>query len=125
MNKDLEKELINEFPTFFKDMYGDMTKTCMHWGCSCGKGWFKIIRKACRKVAKLDKGTFYFLQIKEKWGRLCLYCTGGNEEIYKIMLKAEEESCKTCEKCGTKKDVTAEGSWIATLCSVCRKSLTK
>lgn len=120
MDKKLEKKLMEKFPTFFKDMYGDMTKTCMHWGCMHGNGWYKILHNACKKIAKIDKGTFYFEQIKEKFGRLRLYCTGGNEKISKIIRKAEDESCKTCEKCGTKKDVTVEGSWIQTLCKNCR-----
>ena len=121
MDKKLEKKLMEEFPTFFKDMYGDMTKTCMHWGCAHGDGWFKILHEACKKIAKLDKGTFYFEQIKEKFGGLKLYCAGGNDEIYKITDAAEKESYETCEHCGTKKDVTTEGGWILILCKTCRE----
>jgi ribosomal protein S14 len=122
MNKDLEKKMIDEFPTFFKDMYGDMTKTCMHWGCAHGDGWFKLLHDACKKIAKLDKDkTFYFLQIKEKFGGLRLYYSGGNEKIGKIIDDAEKKSYKTCEHCGTKRNVTTEGSWILTLCKTCRE----
>lgn len=121
MNKKLEKKLINEFPTFFKDMYGDPRKTCMAWGCAHGDGWFKILHNTCKKIAKLDKGTFYFEQIKEKFGCLRLYFADGNEEIGKIIDAAEQESYKTCEHCGTKRNVTSEGSWILTLCKKCRE----
>lgn len=121
MDKKLEKKLMEEFPTFFKDMYGDMTKTCMHWGCAHGDGWYKILHNACKKIAKIDKGTFHFEQIKEKFGGLRLYCSGSNEEIFHIIDAAEKKSYKTCEHCGTKKNVTTEGSWILTLCKTCRE----
>lgn len=120
MDKNLEKKLMDEFPSFFRDMYGDMTKTCMHWGCAHGDGWFEILHNACKEIAKFDDGTFYFEQIKEKFGGLRLYYAGGNEKIHKITTAAEDESYKTCEHCGTKEDVTTEGSWILTLCKMCR-----
>lgn len=121
MNKDLEKQLIDEFPKFFKDMYGDPMKTCMAWGCAHGDGWFKLLRSTCKKIAKLDEeGTFCFAQIKEKFGGLRLYYDGGNEKIAKVVQKAEDESYNICEHCGTKTGVTSEGSWILTLCNKCR-----
>ena len=121
MNKKLEKKLIDKFPSFFKDMYGDPIKTCMAWGCDCGDGWYKIIRNTCNKIAKIDEGKFRFLQIKEKFGGLNLYCAGCNEKISKIIRKAEDESYKVCEKCGSKEEITVEGNWIQTLCKTCRK----
>lgn len=121
MDKKLEKLLMDEFPSFFQDMYGDPMVTCMAWGCAHGDGWFAILHNACKKIAKLDKDkTFKFEQIKEKFGGLRLYCAGGNEAIYKITDAAEKESYETCEHCGTKKNVTTEGSWLSTLCKKCR-----
>jgi hypothetical protein len=122
MDAKLEKILIDEFPTFFKDMYGDPKETCMAWGCDHGNGWFSIIYKACKKISKLDKDKkFKFEQIKEKFGGLNMYYSGGNEEIFKITDAAEKESYKTCEHCGTKRGVTTEGKgWILTLCKKCR-----
>lgn len=121
MKKELEKKLVDEFPGFFKDIYGDPMKTCMAFGCEVGDGWFDLIYETCRRIAPLDKSNkFYFLQIKEKFGGLRLYCAGGNEEIYKITGNAEDESYKICEDCGTRDDVTSEGGWIVTLCGKCR-----
>ena len=121
MNKELEKRLIDEFPTFFKDMYGDPRVTCMAWGCAHGDGWWDIIYEACKEIAKIDDGTFTFLQIKEKFGGLRLYYGGGVEGVNKIITDAEDKSYTTCEDCGTKENVTSEGSWIQTLCGNCRK----
>jgi len=126
MREELEKKLIDEFPTFFRDIYGDPMKTCMAWGCAHDDGWYNLLYETCKKVAALDKNKkFYFLQIKEKFGGLRLYCAGGNKEIYKITNTAEEESYKICEHCGTKENVTVEGSWILALCKDCRGSRNK
>jgi hypothetical protein len=96
----------------------------MAWGCEHGDGWFGILEKACKKIAKLDNGTFKFDQIKEKFGELRLYYSGGNQEIGKIINEAESESLKTCEHCGTKRNVTTEGAaWILTLCKKCRSRI--
>jgi hypothetical protein len=121
MNKRLEKLLIDKYPTFFIDMYGDPRRTCMAWGCDHGDGWFTILEKACKKIAKLDEGTFKFDQIKEKWGAIRVYYTGASAEMSKIIDELENESLKTCEHCGTKRNVTTEGDfWILTLCRKCR-----
>lgn len=122
MNKKLEKLLMDEFPTFFKDMYGDPMVTCMAWGCAHGDGWFAILHNACKKIAKLDKKKdFKFEQIKEKFGGLNLYHSGGNRAIWDVINKAEAESYKTCEHCGTRRNVTTEGpGWILTLCKQCK-----
>jgi|SRR5581483_2190357 len=121
MNKDLEKKLIEEFPTFFKNIYGHPSKTCMAFGLDCGEGWYDLIYETCKKIKELDRdNTFVFLQIKEKFGGLRLYCSGGNKEIGVIISKAEDESYKICEYCGTKENITTEGRWILTLCKDCR-----
>ncbi|MBD3406180.1 MAG: hypothetical protein GF411_08700 [Candidatus Lokiarchaeota archaeon] len=47
------------------------------------------------------------------------------EKIDDIISRAEEESSKVCEICGTRDDVTNEtpaGSWIKTLCGNCRRN---
>ena len=123
MKKELEKKLIDEFPTFFKDIYGDPRVTCMAFGCEIGDGWFDLIYDTCKKIAPLDtEKKFHFLQVKEKFGGLRLYCAGGSREIYDITSQAEDGSYKICEHCGSKEEVTSEGSWITTLCKTCRET---
>ena len=57
-------------------------------------------------------------QVKEKFGTLRFYCSGG-ETIYKFISLAERLSAVTCEDCG--KQGTANNSgWISTLCEECR-----
>jgi hypothetical protein len=123
MKPDLEKSLVEDFPQLFRDYHGDVTKTCMAFGCDCGDGWFEIIRDACEKMMAvgLEPDTV-FAQIKEKCGGLRLYMYGATSEIYDIASAAEEESCKVCESCGSRENVnaTSEGSWVSTLCKECR-----
>jgi len=127
MKKELELHLKDRFPTFFVDLYGDMRKTCMAWGCTHGDGWFGILCEMCEKIDAICQAnpefykTFKFDQIKEKFGTLRVYSSGGNREIYDVIDKAEAESAKTCEECGTTEgNITTKGGWIRTLCDPCR-----
>lgn len=125
MNKELEKGLQERFPKQFRDLYGDMRETCMHWGCTCGQGWYGIIEQACAQIQEeLDSHPeldFKWLQIKEKFGQLVLNGSGGNERIYEIIKKFQQKSLEVCEICSTDEgNITTKGSWIRTLCDDCR-----
>ena len=43
MKPELEKILVEKYPTLLKEYGGDPMQTCMAWGIECGDGWFKII----------------------------------------------------------------------------------
>lgn len=59
-------------------------------------------------------------QVKEKFGGLRFYMEGSTDEIREIVREAEAECWKTCESCGTKKDVAIrKGSWVRVLCLEC------
>jgi hypothetical protein len=58
-------------------------------------------------------------QVKEKFGGLRLYMTHGNEEIWKIIDRAEIESYKTCEECGKNGELRNDLPWHRTLCYDC------
>ena len=126
MKTELEKKLLEEFPSFFRDMYGDPRKTCMAWGCAHGDGWFDILYQLCKKlkkeVEKDPKVDFHFLQIKEKFARLTLYYSGGNKTIHRLVNEAEQKSDFVCEDCGTMESVSVDNSvyWLRTLCEECR-----
>ena len=91
-------------------------------GFECGDGWFDLIFKLCEDIEKLKPENFKAVQIKEKFGGLRFYCVySGGAGIEDLLSKAEDDSYKTCEYCGSKENVTSEGSWIVTLCDKCRK----
>lgn len=60
------------------------------------------------------------VQVKEKFGGLRFYVTGGTD-AHDIMIQfAEDMSYRVCEDCGTTKDAKLRrGGWHRTLCSSC------
>jgi hypothetical protein len=59
-------------------------------------------------------------QVKEKFGGLRFYFTGGDDKIYGMARMAESMSYRTCEECGNPGKSNSDG-WISTLCDVHRK----
>lgn len=121
MTKEKQKILFEKYPSLFRDKDKSPNQTCMCWGCSCGDGWFNILDKLCEDISKVNTNPeFRFMQVKEKFGGLRVYVIGSNEEISDLIYKADEESLRTCEHCGTKKNVKQQGGgWIYTLCNNC------
>lgn len=103
----------------------------------CGNGWLPLIEEAEKIIQewnekhKIDNketdtwgGEFCELvQIKEKWGELCLYCNVYPDEIFDKMMDLTKRSRHICEECGTENGVTTEWThgWVFTLCPECRK----
>src|SRR3990167_7079585 len=82
-------------------------------------GWHKILDKLFKNM--IDVGwDRKVAQIKEKFGGLRCYIGEGNDEIYELIQQAEDEASKTCEDCGSKKNVKCAspkgGYWLRTLC---------
>jgi len=61
-------------------------------------------------------------QIKEKYGGLRFYYIGGDDFIGGLVRMAEYMSYRTCEFCGTTKDVGHTEGWIITCCKSCFNS---
>ena len=73
------------------------------FGFMCGDGWFGIIDKACAEIARELEHTFAYFhvdQIKEKFGSLRVYYSGGTEKIAAIVDDLESTANRTCEICG-------------------------
>lgn len=85
-----------------------------------GEGWRPLVEKLAQDIACIDKDV-EVSQIKEKYGTLRFYIDSGNDEVYGLIEKAEQESGKICENCGTREGVTTAGGWLLTLCGRCRK----
>ena len=78
-----------------------------------------IYEKAPRK--KLPEVTIRIDQIKEKFGGLRFYYTGGDDVVDGMASLAESLSYKICEACGTTKGVGQTSGWIYTVCWDCRQ----
>lgn len=122
MNKQLEANLIKRFPDFFVDMYGDPRVTSMHWGCTCGDGWYDLLYKLCEDIEATNPPEgFKIAQVKEKFGGLRFYVTNATDAIYDLIRVAEEKAELTCEECGTMEDVAINArGYLRTLCQNCR-----
>lgn len=124
MNKELDKQLCESYPEIFHErLYRNGDKR-MCWGFECGDGWYHIIDGLCKLIEnqryhnelnKKEMSPVVALQVKEKYGTLRFYYSGGDEYIDGAVSMAERMSAVTCEACG-KPGTIRGGSWIRTLC---------
>lgn len=124
MRDELDKELCERFPKIFANRNGDVTETAMVWGFECGDGWHPIIFSLCSNIQiHLDwinrNGVVVEQvvadQVKEKFGGLRFYYTGGDSTIMGFVTMAESWAAQTCEVCGAPGRLRGRG-WIYTAC---------
>lgn len=133
MSPELEKTLFDKYPKLFpKDQQEEgHPSSLMCYGFSCGDGWYHIIDTLCRNIKfhveqqqrnlDEDEKEHYEVvveQVKEKFGSLRFYISGGDEYIHGMIAMAESISAKTCEYCGAKAELTTKG-WIKNICFKC------
>jgi len=131
MSPDLDKALCEKYPKIFKNREASIMETCMAWGFECEDGWFDIIDIMCHEIqtyidwksqnlsAKdLESLQIVADQVKEKYGTLRFYYSGGDEVIEGIVRMAESMTHRTCESCGCPGD-PRKGGWIKVLCDAC------
>lgn len=137
MNKILEKHFVDSYPEMFVHMYGPANETCMHWGITCGDGWFILLDSLCHQIqnrintrrSQIELGIetkpisqVVVAQIKEKFGTLRFYYDGGDDVIAGYVELAEYLSGGICEDCGLSNEtVGCTTEWIRTLCPKCAK----
>lgn len=89
------------------------------WKDAFGMNFCKDLRKALIKTGGYKLlFRFRILQIKEKYGRLEVYCIGYNDEINKVISKYSKLSEKTCIRCGKPATWISKG-WISPYCDDC------
>jgi hypothetical protein len=82
MHKELEEKFRDRWPGWFRDLYGDYRLTCMAWGFAHDDGWFDLVWRLCEAIEALGPDEdFKVEQVKEKFGGLRFYVSGGNEAI--------------------------------------------
>ena len=112
-----EKRMEERFPKMFAEPYG---------GFAIGSGWWKIIEVLCENIqshcdwmAKQEKGDncpqVIVNQIKEKFGGLRFYYSGGDQYVEGMVTMTEIWAGRTCEVCGIPGERRG-GGWIRTLC---------
>lgn len=134
MRQELDKLLCEKYPAMMVNRNGAVTETCMCWGFECGDGWYNILNLLMSNIQNhidhnnknFEKGYKQYKQVpqvtldqvKEKFGTLRFYYTGGDEYIRGLVSMAESMSAVTCETCGNPGEQT-RGGWIKTTCKPC------
>jgi hypothetical protein len=112
------KSMETKYPKMFAQPYG---------GFAVDKGWWPILQALCANIQHhIDWWNknhekhpvveqVVVEQIKEKFGGLRFYYTGGDDQISGMVRMAEAWADRHCEECG-KPGRQREGGWIRTLC---------
>ena len=129
MREELDNKLCAKYPKIFKNRHADPRATAMCWGFECDDGWFNIINHLCQNIQHYlnwkNKDTeavpqVTVDQVKEKFGTLRFYYSGGDDTIDGMVRMAESMSGTTCEMCGNIGESSSEG-WIKVLCETHRE----
>ena len=127
MRQELDSLLCEKYPKMMVNRNKHMQETCMCWGFECGDGWFNILDKLMgniqhhidwknRKEEVVAQVTLD--QVKEKFGTLRFYYSGGDDAIDGMVRMAESMSGVTCEECSAPAQTHGPG-WIRTICEPC------
>ena len=112
------KSMETKYPKMFAHPYG---------GFAVDKGWWPILQALCANIQhhidwwnkNHEKHPIVeqvvVEQIKEKFGGLRFYYTGGDDQISGMVRMAEAWADKSCETCGAPGKSRNTG-WIKTLC---------
>jgi hypothetical protein len=123
MSPELTKQLYDKFPDLFKEKDLPPEQSNMCWGFECSDGWYYIIYTLCsliqihQKSQTPDYKPVVVQQVKEKFGTLRFYYTGGDDTVSGMVAYAEAISGMTCEVCGDKGTTDWKRSWVRTVCS--------
>jgi len=116
--EEFAKKMETQFPKMFANPYG---------GFAIGSGWWPIIESLCANIQShtdwwnKNRETRPVVeqvvveQIKEKFGGLRFYYSGGDDTVAGMVRMAESWAEHTCEDCGVP-GKSRSGGWIKTLC---------
>ena len=142
MREELDKLLCEKYPNMMVNRYAPMTETTMCWGFECGDGWYNIISRLMSQIQhhidwkeKQRKWAIEWNQehpdqlrpvpelvpqvtldqVKEKFGTLRFYYSGGDDYVRGMVTMSESISAVTCETCGNAGELRDEG-WYYVSC---------
>lgn len=108
MTQEKASALLRDFPVLYAQLL---------WGFECGDGWEPLIRILSEEITTMPVDVVA-VQVKEKFGTLRFYTSGGNDRVYVAIRQAERISARTCEACGAPGKLRGEG-WLYTGCDAC------
>jgi hypothetical protein len=143
MNQELQDQLFEKYPDLFENKNKSIQESCMAWGIECNNGWYELLSSVCWRISQHEKNIVdririrnkagkandqsdldyipvKFDQIKEKFGGIRIYYTGGDDYVRGVVSLADEMSYKICEVCGNAGKPN-KGGWISVLCDEHRR----
>jgi len=129
MKQELDELLCKKYPKMMVNRLKPMMETCMCWGFECGDGWYNILNQLMGNIQHhidwKNKNSEVVAQVtldqvKEKFGTLRFYYTGGDDEISGMVRMAESMSGVMCEECSAPAETHGPG-WIRTICKPCEE----
>lgn len=116
MTPELQDQLIKKYPKILSNIYLEV-----------GNGWYNIIDNLCEWLQfntnnNNDRPQVKAVQVKEKFGSLRFYVENASNSQFAVISFVEHLTRYICEQCGSRDNVTQEGSWIKTLCTKCRRN---
>ena len=130
MKQELDTLLCERYPKLMVNRNLPMQETCMCWGFDCGDGWFNILDQLMGNIQhhidwknKKEEVVAQVTldQVKEKFGTLRFYYTGGDDVIDGMVRMAESMSGVMCEECSAPAKTHGPG-WIRTICEPCEEA---
>lgn len=144
MDQELQNKLFEKYPRLFENRTKSAKESCMAWGCEIGNGWYELLSSLCHRITNHEENIEFrikarnkngmendeadlcyvpvtFDQVKEKFGGLRIYFSGGDDYVRGMVSMSESFSYKICEVCGERGKPNKSG-WIHTLCDKCRES---
>jgi len=91
-----------------------LTKACEHFT-------YYLQKKSCNTYKTIPIPQVEAVQVKEKYGSLCFYYSGGDEQIDGMIQMAEQISGIICEVCGSPGEICSRNGWLKILCPSCHK----
>lgn len=141
MNKELQNQLYEKYPQLFVNKNKTPMQSPMCFGIETGEGWYEILSSLCWMIKQHEDSIIWqtewkqktdpeyqsdyfpvkFDQIKEKYGGLRVYFSGGDQYIEGLVSMAEAISYHVCDVCGNKGEANKSG-WISVRCEAHRNS---
>lgn len=140
MKPELQQQLYDKYPVLFSNRHKPARESCLHFGIETRDGWYDILDNLCSAISiheenievrtKYNKKTdpsyesdyipVTFDQVKEKFGGLRVYFSGGDKYVRGMVSMTESFSYMVCETCGERGKPNRNG-WIHTFCDKCRE----
>lgn len=147
MNAELQQKLFTDFPLLFDNRHKSPMESCLAFGLEIGDGWYDLVRSVCWMIKQHEDNKRWqkewrekqtqeiqdsmgeepkyfpvkFDQVKEKYGGLRIYHSGGDEYVEGLISLAEAYSYHICDICGNKGESNKQG-WISVRCEAHRNS---